>query len=397
MYVIRDFLETLDKQKSLESVLLWGSRQVGKTTLLQQLPIKSKLYLDDLDTRKRAESDPGFTLSNVQLPCLIDEAQYAPNLFPEIKRRIDEFRSESIHTKNKIQTVYYLTGSNKIQLDDRVKESLAGRCNLYVLHGLSVKEIFQFDQNIPIKRVLLRGGFPILYTQTDLAANQFINDYIISFIEKDIALTAGVQKLEQFQTVLALLAARAGQFLSVNEVAGAAGVEQKTVQFWIDILQRNLIIKLVSPYSTNLSKRIVKMKKLYFYDVGICARLQGHTDEDLILNSPHAGSLFESLVFSEIVKTCDNFLKDWKLHVWRTRDQHEIDFILETKSGPILIESKLGIHGAKTFDLDPEAKKVFKKVLKKIVVTYGGTIQRLDSDTDQIPLQYLAKELLNTS
>ena len=393
MYINRDFLETLLKTTSLEAVLLWGPRQVGKTTLLDQLNPKSTLYLDDLGLRQACEQDPALVVSNLEIPCLIDEAQYAPNLFPELKLRIDKLRRENLKISKVRSTLYYLTGSNKSLLDEKVKESLAGRCSLYTLHGLSFKEIIAHNSETTIKSVLFRGGFPDLYTQKDILVSKYLNDYIISFIEKDIARTAGIQKINEFQTVLRLLAARTGQFLNVNEIANSAGVEQKTVQSWIDLLQKNLIIELVQPYSSNLSKRITKMKKLYFYDVGLCARLQGHYDETSLWNSPQIGSLFETLVFAEIIKTRDNFIKNWNIFTWRTKDQKEIDFILQDGNKFLFIESKLGIHGVKSFDLDVEAKKVFQSPYQKIVVSVAPEITHLSSETLSIPIKFLGEYL----
>lgn len=395
MYVKRDFFGTLQAYEHLEAVLLWGPRQVGKSTLLSQLNPKSSIYLDDLISRRKAQEDPALTLQDLEPPCLIDEAQYAPSLFSEIKLRIDRQRRERLKTNSpRSQTLYYLTGSNRLLLDRNVKESLAGRCSLFVLHGFSVREILASFPETSIKTLLWKGGFPELYTSTQLSPQRFLNDYILSFIEKDIAASAGIQKLGEFQTVLALLAARTGQFLSVAEVAGAAGVDQKTVQSWIDLLQRNCILELVPPFHSNLSKRITKMKKLFFYDVGLCSRLQGQTDENLLWNSAQAGSLFETLVFSEIVKTKDNFLKEWRISTWRTKDQNEIDFIVQTKDQTLFIESKLAIHGAKPFALDPEAKKVFPANSPKIVVTAGGKKEYLDRETLRVPIHQLGDHLL---
>ncbi|MBI2027683.1 MAG: ATP-binding protein [Deltaproteobacteria bacterium] len=397
MYVKRDFLETLRNATALEAVLLWGPRQVGKTTLLEQLELGSSILLDDLSVRQKAQADPAFILDGLSLPCLIDEAQYASNLFPEIKLRIDHLRKEALkknHT-TKSKPIYYLTGSNRLLLDKNVKESLAGRCHIFTLHGLSVNEILHQFPQIQLKKILLYGGFPELYTRENLTPTRYLNDYIVSFIEKDIAQSSGVEKLGEFQTLLHLLAARSGHFLNMSDLSAAAGVDQKTVHNWIHILQRNHILDLVPPYFSNLSKRAIKMKKLFFYDTGLCARLQSHSDENTLWNSAQAGSLFETLVFSEIIKTRDNFLKEWKIFTWRTKEQHEIDFILQYQESFLFIEAKMGIHGAKTFILDHEACKIFKPPHQKIVVTVGGNFMPLDRTTYRVPIQQLGEYLLS--
>jgi len=397
MYVTRDLSSSILANSHLESVLLWGPRQVGKTTLLESMNLKTRLFLDDLSLRQRAQSDPAFILEGAELPCLIDEAQYAPNLFPEIKLRIDRSRREKLKSGEPIKTLYYLTGSNRTLLDENIKESLAGRCHVYPLHGLSIKEILSAFPEMPLKTIMAKGGFPQLYTQPNILAQQYLNDYIISFVEKDVAQGAGIEKLGEFQTVLRLLAARTGQFINVNEISLAAGVEQKTVQSWISILQRNFIIELVPPFFSNLSKRITKMKKLYFYDTGLCARLQGHSDASAMWNSPQAGALFETLVFSEIAKTKTNFLKEWQFFTWRTKEKNEIDFILQNGTEFLFLEAKMGIHGAKTFDLDAEAKKVFPGIHKKIVVTAGGEPTKLDKETQALPLHQLGEFLVKAT
>ena len=163
----------------------------------------------------------------------------------------------------------------------------------------------------------------------------------------------------------------------------------------MNALQTNSIIELVPAFHSNLSKRITKMKKLYFFDTGLCARLQGHTDESLLWSSVQAGALFETLVFSELAKTKVNFLTDWRVFNWRTKQQNEIDFVLQNKDSHVLIEAKMGIHGAQPFNLDPEAQKVFGKKAKKIVVTSTGEVSQIGNDTTRVPLKELADYLLN--
>lgn len=391
MYVTRDFLSTLQTQASLEAVLLWGPRQSGKTTLLDQVELNSKFFLDDLGVRDKAQRDPALFFLNVDYPCLIDEAQYAPNLFPEIKLRIDKLRRANLKSKSKIisKPHFYLTGSNRLMLDEQIKESLAGRCHLFTLHGLSVAEILRAFPDTKIQRILFTGGYPELYAREGISTKQYLNDYILSFVEKDIARSAGVEKINEFHTVLRLLAARSGQYLNVTEVSKLAGVEQDTVSAWLFLLQRNFILEAVPTYASNISKRAVKMKKLFFYDVGLCSRLQGHQDESSLWGSAQAGALFETLVFSEIVKTRDNFLKEWSIYSWRTKDKNEIDFVVDSPKGLILIEAKMAIHGAKSFELDPEAKKIFKKVAARIVVTAGGDKGFLDKEVVAVPIQEL--------
>lgn len=283
-------------------------------------------------------------------------------------------------------------------LDHNVKESLAGRCHLFLLHGLSLRELHRKFLDLSLKQILFRGGFPELYIRPQRDPIHYLNDYILSFVEKDVAHSAGIDKIEEFQRVLRLLAARTGQFLNISEVATLVGVNQKTVQSWIDLLQRNFIVQQVPTYATNLSKRIIKMKKFFFMDVGLCVRLQGHVNETPMWNSPQISSLFETLVHAEIVKTRDNYSYDWQVFAWRTKEQAEIDFIVQSVDKTLFIESKLAKQSACSFSLDPEAKKVFPEPHKKVVVTAGDEISPLDRETMNVPVtklgEYLLKEFL---
>lgn len=393
--ILRELINTLSTESVLEVVLLLGPRQVGKSTLLEQFKIASHLVLDDLGLRERVQSDPALVLEGTQLPVLVDEAQYAPNLFSEIKLRVDKKRREALAAgTTSSSTLFYLTGSNRTLLDETVKESLSGRSHIFFLLGLSVSEIWAWNSKIPLGQILFRGGYPELYIREGLKPVNYLNDYILTYVEKDIAISAGVEKMREFHTVLRLLAARTGQFLNMSEVAMSARVDQKTVQAWISILQRNLLVELVPTFSSNLSKRIIKMPKLYFYDTGLCARLQGHTDPDLLWHSPQVGPLFETLVFAEIKKTILNHLLPWEVFTWRTKEQNEIDFVVETPKGILLIEAKLAIQNTGRLELDVEAKKVFKTVAKKIVVTAGGEKTQLDSETEAVPISQLSAALL---
>lgn len=394
--IIRDLLKTIASHPTLEAVLLWGPRQVGKTTLLESLPLQSKLLFDDLSVRQEAQRDPGFLLDKVSLPCLLDEVQYVAPIFAELKLRIDAARRLQLATglPRPVTASYYLTGSNRTLLEATVQESLAGRCSLFELHGLSIKEIRQAQPDMSLKDILFKGGFPELYVRPALSPIGYINDYITAFVERDLARSAGIEKINEFLTVLRLLAARTGQFLNVAEVSKEAGVDAKTISKWLGMLERNFIVRTLNPWFTNLSKRIVKMPKLHFYDAAISARLQGHLTADSALNSPQAGALFETLVFAEIAKTRSNFLKDWQIFTWRTKDQEELDFVIQDATRFVLIEVKLGIHSAQPIILGPEAKKVFPSDTKRVVVTAGGTTEALDRATIRVPVFALGSWLL---
>lgn len=395
--IIRDFQSTIAKHAAkMEVVILWGPRQTGKTTLLSKLTeIRSKVFLDDLRERTAASNDPALFLDGHPTPVLIDECAYAPELFPEIKLRVDQERRERLDlgVKN-VDTKYFLTGSSKSALDKRVKESLAGRVQLFTLSGLSISEIQSAFPKISIPKILFRGGLPELYNRIELNPIPYLNDYITSYIEKDIARAEGMGKIPEFLNFLRLLGGRTGQFLNFSELANVTGVSVPTIQSWCELLAQNKIISLVPSYSTNLTKRLIKMKKLYFFDVGLATRLQGHNSEETLWSSPQVGGLFETFVFTEIIKIKENFLKDWNLYSFRTKEKEEMDFVLElSPSKTILIEVKLASQKIETRNLGPEAKKVFGEKHQRIIVTAGNRQMEVGNNTTVVPI-FLLKEFL---
>lgn len=222
-----------------------------------------------------------------------------------------------------------------------------------------------------------------------------MNDYISTFIEKDIARTSGVEKLSSFISALRLLAARAGELLNLESIGNEAGVSGNAIKDWVSLLERNGLIYILRPYHSNLNKRLIKMPKAYFIDTGLCVRLQSHQEQSSILSTPQSGHLFENLVIAEVIKTKDHFLKDWQLHFWRTKEKEEIDLIIESKTTILLIEIKLGSVPSQNFPI-PEALRVSGKKILRAFVLATGQRQTLRDQVDVIPLKDLCDYLLET-
>lgn len=398
MWIQRDLLRNFNPSQCLEVIYLKGPRQIGKTSLLTQLNPKAKTehYLDDLATRERAQKDPEFLLSQSEPPVLIDEAHLAPELFFSLKKKIDELRRKrQSGEKSNHSAIFRLTGSNLHEVNMSVQETLAGRVNIFFLHGLSWHEVSAHTPNTLISEYLFRGGFPELWVRPELNPVTYLNDYISTFIEKDLARSIGVEKKSEFLAVLKLTAARMGSLFNFESVGNDANVRGKTVRQWLSLLEENKIIYFLEPYSTNLNQRLIKMPKVYFMDLGICTRLQAHPTAQTILNSPQAGALFEGLVISELVKTKDHFQKDWNLHFWRTKDKEEIDLLIENQTDIILMEIKLGSSSNQIIKI-PEAIKKTKKKIHCVVTTATGQRHKISDQTECIPLSELVPYLLNT-
>ncbi len=391
MYIPLDITLRLSDSHSPIQFLI-GPRQCGKSTLLSHLagPSFKEVTFDDLQLRTLANRDPGLFLEQFKPPVLLDEVQYVPHLFPEIKRYVDEQKRRRIETGHPIPALFRMTGSNQLLLDHNVKESLAGRVSHFHLNTLTVHEIKKAFDNVDLVDILFQGGWPELYIDRSLSPVVYLNDYIRSYIEKDIVLSAGVQKQEAFGIVLGLLAARTGMLLDYANMARDSGIQGVTVKEWISILERTALVQYLKPYASNLNLRLTKTPKLYFMDTGLAVRLQGWRERTPLLTSPQAGALFETLVFSEILKFIQNYGKDWKIHLWRTKEGEEIDFLITTDSGDtIALDAKMSLQTTQAIRLPESFKKLFPHVGQIVLVTFGGHRIRLSRECLAVPVAEL--------
>lgn len=396
MWIKRDFLTNWQVSSSLEAVLLRGPRQVGKSAMLLKMEpvLHSKIFLDDPNERGAAIKDPEFVLSQLKLPTLIDEIQRAPELLFSIKKRIDQQRRQRLETnKPTMPASFRLTGSNQTEVDKALQETLAGRISIFFIHGLSVHEIWQHDSQAELNQILFRGGFPELWVRPELDVISFLNDYFSTFIEKDIARIAGIEKLSAFSTTLRLLAARVGDLLNFESIGRDAGVVGKSIKEWVSLLEHNGILYILKPYHTNINKRLIKTPKAYFIDSGLCARLQGHQEKETLLSTPQAGHLFKNLVVAEAIKTKDHFNKNWELYFWRTKEKEEIDLIVESDKCISLFEIKLASFGVGEIPL-PEALVVKNKKIRRAFVTAVGQRGSQANGIDTVPLKDFCDYLL---
>jgi len=355
MWIPREISSFLERNSDIVQIVL-GPRQVGKTSLLEHISTDYRqICLDDLRARTLAQDDPGLFLAQFgDSKVLIDEAQYAPNLFPALKRSADQLKKVEKRTR------FRLTGSNHILMDRAVKEGLTGRASYFELNTLSVSEILNAIPT-PLPLILFRGGWPELYVYPDTDSNKYLDNYITSYIEKDIVLSAGIKKTARFL-----------QLLNKSEIGKVIGVDANTVGDWISILERMKILALVQPYSANLSKRITKSPKLYFVDTGLACRLQGWSSAGPVLTSPQLGSLFETLVFAEIYKFILNRQKHWRVFHWRTRDGEEVDFVIQLDNQRhLLIEAKTSQQPFIKSHRLPELNKVVTSIVDHTICFFG--------------------------
>jgi len=373
--------------------ILTGARQCGKSSLLEHLGSDHTFVsLDDLQNRHLAQSDPALFFQTHPGSLILDEVQHAPQLFSELKRLVDAHKAGKVPARS-----FWLSGSNLILLRKGVQESLAGRASPLRLHPLSVGEITRALPDFPLVQTLLWGGWPELYAQQFSLPEvvRYLNDYIQLVLERDVTQSAGIQKIPQFLKFVTLLAGRAANVLELSSLASAAGVQVSTVTDWAGALEQMLIIQRLPAYTSEVSKRLIKAPKLYFQDTGLLSRLQGWQALEPLVTSPLVGAAFENLAFNEILKTRDHYLQDWNLSYFRTKDGHEIDFIVTSGPRTVLLECKFSAQNTQYIPTPDVAQKLFGSNIPIHIITFGGDLRPLKNGSYQVPICSLRQFLLD--
>ncbi len=385
MHYIKRNLEKVVAQvtKEYPVVLVTGPRQVGKTTMLQKLmegTDRGYVTLDDLNDRSLAKNDPELFLQLHKPPVLIDEVQYASELFTYIKKYAD---------KNHEPGAFWLTGSQVFKLMQGVQESLAGRVAVLSLTSLSQAEISGVEMKpftIELEKLserekerdktdargiferIYRGSMPAIVSGANSNSQIFYSSYLSTYIERDIRdLSDAIDSLK-FLKFMTAAAARCGQMVNVADIAQDADINQTQAKNWLGILETLGIIFYLHPYSNNLLKRLVKTPKLYFYDTGLVCYLTKWSSADTLESGAMNGAILENYVVAEIAKTYWNCGMEPYMYYYRDKDAKEIDIVLEHDGVLNPIEIK------KTSNPGTELTKVFELLDKSSTPRSKGAI-----------------------
>ncbi|GHV42292.1 ATPase [Synergistales bacterium] len=363
--------------EGFRALLLNGQRQVGKSTLLSNMSKGTRrgyVSLDNMSERRLAQTDPELFLQQNPPPVIIDEVQYALSLFPYIKIYVDNHRND--------KGAFWLTGSQKYKLMQGVQESLAGRIAIIDMMGLSyrekIKQPFSADPFVPsmdkqpdMKKLTIRdvykhiweGGLPEIVVDIKIDRERYYASYIQSYIERDVRDFYNVSKPIQFFDFVSVVAAQTGRLLNYSSLARDIGIDVKTAQSWMGILERSGLVYLMRPYLPNITNRIVKTPKMYFLDTGLAAYMTKWLTPESLMSGAFAGAILETYVVGEILKSYSHNGKEPSMYLYRDASQNEVDIVLEQDGTLYPIEIKKtanpGLNDYKSFAL---LQKLNKKV-----------------------------------
>jgi len=355
MDIDRTIASTIKRvSKGFPILLLTGMRQIGKTFLLDKIKEPGRKYvsLDFPDARELAKNHPDLFLQRYTPPILIDEVQYAPELFNYIKIYVDTHKQDGL---------FWLTGSQKFSLMKGVRESLAGRVAILDMLGLSYREITGQPKSRPflpskatnppsstmkslklldLYKTIWSGSFPRLIVHNGKNREIFYRSYLQTYIERDIKDHQGIDDSVKFYKFIRAAAVRTGNLINYADLARDTGIDVRTAKIWLAALERSGLVKLLYPYYVNITKRLIKTPKLYFMDTGLCAFLCGMDTPKSLEAGYLNGSILETWAFIEIMKSYWHNGEDPSIYFYRDADQREIDFVIERNMTLYPIEVK---------------------------------------------------------
>ena len=334
MNVIRRIIQKNIEDRLFKNkvIIIYGARQVGKTTLIKEIQKKYpdiSIYFncDEPDIKEAFTNVTSTEIKNfigAKRLVFLDEAQRVENIGLSLKIMIDTFPD--------VQVV--ATGSSSFELSNRINEPLTGRKYEFHLYPFSLNELKQLYSWPEILRILetriLLGMYPEIVQTGQDEVRTLLKNITSSYLYKDVFQYQSIKNPDVLEKLLRLLALQVGNEVSYNELAGSLGINKKTVSNYIRILEKAFVVFRLGPFSRNLRKELTKLRKIYFYDTGIRNTLINNFNNfDL---RQDVGALWENFIISERLKFNSNQGRDVNIYFWRTHQQQEIDYI-EEKGG----------------------------------------------------------------
>jgi uncharacterized protein len=407
MYYTRSIHDAwLEASAQFPALLLTGPRQVGKTTFLRHICESRRRYvtMDDPNMRAVAQQDPELFFQRFEPPILIDEIQYAPSLLSYIKMIVDRKRKVGM---------FWMTGSQQFQIMKGISETLAGRVAIMNMLGFSRRERHRLELKLPpfipdanglagrlkshassrLKSVyqdIWTGAFPALATGSVKNRDLFYSSYLQTYLQRDVRDLAQVGNETGFLRFLKVCAARTGQLLNISDLARDADVSVNTAKSWLSVLQGSFQIYLLPPYHSNVTQRLVKAPKLYFLDTGLCAFLTDWSSPETLESGAMSGAIFETHVFSEILKSWWHRGQFPQMHYYRDKDKREIDLVILQNRTFFPIEiKKTGLPARAAAKTLAVLGRFPEKKGPGAVVCLAQEILPLDTTTNAVPAGYV--------
>lgn len=376
--------QLLTAASSYPTITLTGPRQSGKTTLCRMLfPELPYSNLEDPEIRAFATDDPRGFLRSFPHGGILDEFHRTPDLTSYIQVIVDN---------PDFQGTFILAGSCNLSVRNVVNQSLAGRTAVIELLPFSLPEVQSLQKNFTTNHLLFTGFYPRIY-DWNLDPTQVLSDYISTYVERDLRQLHMIRDLTQFQKFMGLCAGRIGQILNLESLGNDTGISQTTAREWLSLLEASYIAFRLPPFFANISKRLIKSPKLYFYDTGLAACLMGIRHIDQIATHPLRGMLFENLVVGETLKYFLNRIRRPQLHFYRDSNGNEIDLVISRAGRPVPIEIKSAATLSPTlFKGIAQFRQTIPEAEHPLLV-YDGQQQYIQHDVQTLPFGALNNHL----
>lgn len=383
-------------------VLLNGARQTGKTTLAKQICESIKgtyVTLDDSAILATALQDPAAFVRATAGPMVIDEVQKAPALLPAIKKAVDENRKPG---------GFLLTGSADVMSLPAISESLAGRIEILTLWPFSQGELrgvrerfvdhafsdkpFKLRklERVDIGELLLQGGYPeaVSRTQPERRAAWFAS-YVTTILQRDVRDLAQIDGLLEMPKLLSLLAARSSTLMNSAELSRASGIAQTTLKRYLALLQLTYLLRPLPPWSTNLSKRLIKTPKVHLVDAGLASYLAQRGSTRLDRSDMLFGNLLETFVVTELSKQAAWSEAKPALYHFRTAAGREVDVVMEGPAQQIVgieVKASSSVNNGDFAGLRELSAIAKKKFVRGILLYDGDTLVPFGDDFVAMPI-----------